>query len=532
MMYMNISIDFGTSNSVVSIIENNSDIIKHIYDPITGSELIPTIIYFIQDEIDKNLDINKYEFEKHYFIGSKAKENYNIYKIDENYFNNFKRYLGLCVKSLKSEFDNIKKKYVVDEDYVYFYILDKNNEEIKISIEDIIYLFLNGLNKMMNMNEPKIYITAPTYFTDKQKSQLTECYKRAGFEIKKYYNEPTSGAIFFINKYYKDIEIGDKHFIVLDVGGGTTDVTVVKYDFENKICEIIDVDGDNSLGGIDLNNILINNIYTKYKIDKNNRKWYKKLLDYTEDIKIKLTFLEKYDVVLENVPINNEIKEILKIEYTRHEYNKLIDETIDKIYTMVKMMTEKYSIENIVLIGGTTITPLLIQKLNNIIINSFFEKNTLYKTIVADGACVMNKLIQNDNEFTLIDVVPMDIYIKVNNDEYITVIKKNSRLPLLRELTFTTSRDSQRNIEIEIYEGNNKINIANYTIYGIPVMKKGDLIVKINFTISNIGILSLKINGITNKNNTSSLYNFEKDIKLLTNSNIKKILKNLIKNKI
>jgi molecular chaperone DnaK (HSP70) len=57
------------------------------------------------------------------------------------------------------------------------------------------------------------------------------------------------------------------------LGGGTIDTTVIQFHEQDNTCEVLDIDGNNSLGGIDIDNLLITDIYSKYSIDPTNIKW-------------------------------------------------------------------------------------------------------------------------------------------------------------------------------------------------------------------------------------------------------------------
>ena len=80
----NICIDFGTCNSVISLIQNSNtsvNSIQHILDDFSGDVLIPTTIYFYKDAIDENLSINDFIYTKHYIIGHGANEALSQQKI-------------------------------------------------------------------------------------------------------------------------------------------------------------------------------------------------------------------------------------------------------------------------------------------------------------------------------------------------------------------------------------------------------------------------------------------------------------------
>jgi molecular chaperone DnaK (HSP70) len=99
-----LAIDFGTCNSVISLIQNSNasvNTIQHILDDFSGDVLIPTTIYFYKDAIDENLSINDFVYTKHYIIGHGANEALSQQKIYENYFYQFKRFLGINKNSRK-----------------------------------------------------------------------------------------------------------------------------------------------------------------------------------------------------------------------------------------------------------------------------------------------------------------------------------------------------------------------------------------------------------------------------------------------
>lgn len=561
-----LAIDFGTCNSVISLIQNsNSSVnsIQHILDDFSGDVLIPTTIYFYKDAIDENLSINDFIYAKHYIIGHGANEALSQQKIHENYFYQFKRFLGINKNSkiinteLLNNFSNI---YTLDDETIYFNILinsDKNNDNkyIKISLIDIIRLFFIGLkhiisSKLNLSDKHKIStaITIPAYFNDLQRNQLKLAVENSGFDIYRIYNEPTAASIYYIKHFY-DVCDSNKKFIIYDLGGGTIDTTVIEYHYENNTCEILDIDGNSSLGGLDIDNIILRDIYNKYNIDPSNIRLRNKLKKYAEEIKIKLSFSTSYNIILEDVPIiqNNEIivKDTVKLSYSRQYFNMLINDLIDEMLISVINMSKKYEIDNIILIGGPTQIPLLYEKLFSMvkindkeIATSIISKNNLlYKTIVADGACLLNKLGRIENEITLLDIIPMNIGISGQDNKLSVMIKKNSKIPTSVEKTFTTSYDCQRNIDILVYEGNDEIDcfnnslIGSYKIIGLPALPKGKILIKLLFKITYNGILNISIIGFKNPfddNSNSFDYKFNNNIRLISSYMAKDLLKKLL----
>jgi molecular chaperone DnaK (HSP70) len=194
-----LAIDFGTCNSVISLIQNSNtnsvNSIQHILDDFSGDVLIPTTIYFYKDEIDENLSINDFVYTKHYIIGHGANEALSNQKIYENYFYQFKRFLGITSKSIDQNKDFLNKfnlEYTTDSDTIFFYLTCFDNPElkIKISIIDLIKLFFQALNQMIKLKlniigQINCVITCPAYFHDLQRTQLKKASEDAGFIVNK-----------------------------------------------------------------------------------------------------------------------------------------------------------------------------------------------------------------------------------------------------------------------------------------------------------------------------------------------------------
>ncbi len=562
---VNIAIDFGTCNTVISYISNTTSAqINHIVDNITGDVLIPTTLYFdydnlVSDDMSEGGSISNLVNNKHYYIGSVANEQYNYTKNEKLYFYQFKRFLGITSdNNFLKKFDN---EYTVDSDGIYFTIL-KNRSSL--SIIDLIKYYFIGLKDMIlkediikiDAIETKINIaiTVPAYFHDLQRSQFKQAVELAGFNILKMYNEPTAASIYAIYSEdlnikstqdnaidTKDLNIKGTKFLVYDLGGGTIDTTVIEYHHNENTCEIIDIDGNNSLGGIDIDNIIIENMYIKYNIDSTNIKNKKKVRQCAETVKISLTYNDNCCIILENIILcNGTCKEILKIEYTRHAFNNLVNDIITKMIEPIIKLTALYQIKDVIFIGGPTQIPLLQEKVK-LYVGSINSSNMigsvnskLYKTIVADGACCNYK-----SNITLLDIIPMNIGIKgtsSDSNKLVIMLNKNSKIPTSCEKTFTTSHDCQRIIDIEIYEGvSNDCNenhlIGKYKLVGIPPLKKGAILINLLFKISINGILNVSINGFKNpynEDNKNFDYKICDNIKLISSYMAKQLLKRLL----
>jgi molecular chaperone DnaK (HSP70) len=517
---MNICVDFGTCHTVISYIDENNDI-KHILNEITGDILIPTIIYFPNGENNTIENINNLKLETDYIIGTNANDCIKQHDDYKYCFTQFKRFLGITKKTINIDFLNkFQYDYELDDDIIYFKI-----GKLKISIIELIRLFVKGImvnvKEILKTDDLSVVLTCPAYFYDLQRTQLKNAFESSGLKILKMYNEPTVAGIYYINTIQNNLNEKndlDKKFIVYDLGGGTMDVTVTQYHNDIETCEILDICGDNCLGGVDIDNILIDDIYNKYEINRDNKKWYNRIKKYAEDIKIKLSHMDSYDIFLENVPIKDKIVDDLKITYTIFNFNRLIKDIIDKMTEPLIEMSKKHETNNIIFIGGPTQIKLLKNtvfsklKINetesNMTNNIINNDKILYKTIVSKGGITMMNMINDKKKFTLLDITPMNIGIASFDNKMITMIEKNTKTPTTVERIFTTQYDCQRSIDLDIYEGideNYKNNnfIGSYKIIGIPPLPCGSIIIKLLFKITINGILDISINGYKNSSDSN-----------------------------
>ena len=100
-------------------------------------------------------------------------------------------------------------------------------------------------------------VTVPAYFNDNQRKATRTAGELAGLKVRRIVNEPTAAALTY---GFHDRD-GDKKLLVVDLGGGTFDVTLMEV-FEGTI-EIVSTAGENFLGGEDFTNRVLATILQK-----------------------------------------------------------------------------------------------------------------------------------------------------------------------------------------------------------------------------------------------------------------------------
>ena len=96
-------------------------------------------------------------------------------------------------------------------------------------------------------------ITVPAYFTDAQRMSTQHAAQLADLPVLAIINEPTAAALAYGITKGNDEK---KTILVYDLGGGTFDVSIMRFDKES--IEILSSAGDSRLGGYDFDQHIIN----------------------------------------------------------------------------------------------------------------------------------------------------------------------------------------------------------------------------------------------------------------------------------
>ncbi|NLK22375.1 MAG: Hsp70 family protein [Epulopiscium sp.] len=236
-----LGIDFGTTNSVVSVYDFKEGQVQTI--PIDGSNVFPTAVQFETDPDDPD-KLSR-------IFGIQAKEAAIIYPQS-------------TVLSIKRLLGSEEKVKIVVDDKEYEFTPEQVTGEIlgylKQKADEYAQEELNIAGEFSGC-----VITVPANSTDKQKKMTKEAAKLAGFDEDNIYLrlEPAAAAI-----SYAVNERKNKKVLVYDFGGGTFDACVLDIrmtDTDEPSISILSTFGDNYLGGNDVDKIIIDMVYEEFK---------------------------------------------------------------------------------------------------------------------------------------------------------------------------------------------------------------------------------------------------------------------------
>ena len=236
-----LGIDFGTTNSVVSIYNFKDGEAQTI--PIDGANIFPTAIQFETDPDD--------ETKLSRIFGVQAKEAAIIYP--QSTVLSIKRLLG-SDEPIVISVDN--KEYTFTPEQIAGEILGYLKQKADEYAQE--ELSLGGAFS-------GCVITVPANSTDKQKKMTKEAAILAGFDEANVYLrlEPAAAAI-----SYAVHETADKKVLVYDFGGGTFDACILEIKAEETgepSISILSTYGDNDLGGNDIDKIIMDMVYEEFQ---------------------------------------------------------------------------------------------------------------------------------------------------------------------------------------------------------------------------------------------------------------------------
>ena len=250
-------------------------------------------------------------------------------------------------------------------------------------------------------------ITVPAYFNEKQKAATRKAAELAGLKVQRLLAEPTAAAISYgADKMSAD---EDKIFLVYDFGGGTFDLSVLVASGGSFIES--GTGGDRWLGGDDIDRLISEYVLTEAGKSNNvdlhelienlpERKKYafqgefktqvesaKKILSQPADSTT--IFIADYLETEDGDPID------IEVTLTRDTFESMIRPLVQRTIDLIDELLEKTaypidSIDNILLVGGSSCIPLVRNMLSEKYRKDKILSSEKPMLAIAEGAAILS----------------------------------------------------------------------------------------------------------------------------------------------
>lgn len=457
-----IGIDFGTSNSLVSYLDNNE--IKIIGDE-NGNKITPSII-----ALDKNGKI---------LIGNEAKNGTNI-------ISSIKRIIGKKLEEIHNK-DQLPFAIFEEEHLVKIKFGKINLTATEIAAKIIHKLKIIAENYFQEEISETV-ITVPAYFNEKSKSEIKKAAKIAGLNVLRLLNEPTAAALAY------GLDNNSKGtYLIYDLGGGTFDISILQ--LTKGIFRVLGVSGDSDLGGDDFDKLIYSKIIKDLQLTNLTQNQTLEIRKISK--KIKENFINS-NKVIKNITISDQN---YNFSLTLKEFKELSKDLINKTISLTKNLIKDLELKNtdidsIILVGGSTKLPLIYQKLSETFGEKKLFTNLNPDEIVAMGSAIQAHSLTFGSNNLLLDVVPLSVGLETMGGIVEKIIYRNSPIPITKSKEFTTYADGQTGMKFHIVQGERElakdcISLINFEIKNLPKKESGQIKVRVDFTIDADGLLTI-----------------------------------------
>jgi molecular chaperone DnaK len=446
-----VGIDLGTTNSEVAIIRNGQ---PHVFTE-EGDPILPSFVGLAEDG--------------RLLVGTAARNQWVLAP-------------ERTVKSIKRKMGQDVKVRMGDQEY--------RPQEISAMI---LRALKERASRELGTAVRKAVITVPAYFNDSQRQATREAGELAGLEVVRIVNEPTAASL-----TYDPNQTDLQRMLVYDLGGGTFDVSIVQS--QEGVIEVLSSHGDTQLGGDDFDDLLLafvaDDFMKKHGVDLRASIVAKaRLLRAVEAAKRQFSDHPFTRIEEEFIAEKDGQSLHLSLELDRNVYEAIIRPLLDKTMTCVQQALDDAlltasQIDKVVLVGGSTRTPLISRLLEERLGQSAHQEVNP-DLCVAMGASVQAALVSGvDVGAVLVDITPHSLGIKcldfdVGRDfpfRFAPILHRNTPLPASRSEVFRTVQDNQREVEIDIYQGErddvrHNHRVGRFLIQGLAKVPAGNQLV-------------------------------------------------------
>ena len=476
-----IGIDLGTSTSCVSVFEG---VQPTVIVNSEGNRTTPSVVGFANGERK---------------VGDAARR--QAITNPKNTVYAIKRFMGIPFDKAQKEADRVTYNVINEGGYPRVDIDGRKYTPQEISAT-ILQKMKKTAEDYLGTEVKDAVITVPAYFDDSQRKATIEAGQIAGLNVLRIINEPTAAALAYgVDKANKDMNI-----VVYDIGGGTSDVSILN--FGGGVFEVISTNGDSHLGGEDFDQAIVNYLVEEFEKQEgvnvsSDAMAMQRLKEAAEKAKIELSTTTSTDINLPYLTLVNGVPKHLMLTLTRAKFEQLTENLYNKLIELCKealrlSKLETKDIDEVILVGGSTRIPKVVEAAKTV-----FQKDPS-KAVNPDeavslGAAIQGAVLNKEDgvgDIVLLDVTPLNLGIETLGGVMTTLIEANTTIPCDKEETFSTAADNQTEVTINLLQGNRPMasqnkSIGRFNLTGILPAKRGVPQIAVKISINANGVIEV-----------------------------------------
>jgi molecular chaperone DnaK len=474
-----VGIDLGTSNSAVAILDRDGA--PRILTTLAGATTLPSVVSFGDDEV---------------LVGEPAQA--KIAELPDRTVAGAKRLLGRrCDDPEVRRLARALPYPVVaaDNGDAWLRVGDR-----VVAPEEVSALVLFELRAIAErfLREPigSAVITVPAWFDAAQRQATKDAAAIAGLEVRRLLGEPVAAAL-----GHGAHRGQDRRYVVCDLGGGTFDVAIV--DVEHGVFEVLSCAGDAFLGGDDIDRLIVDELVREVRSSHGldllgDSSALVRMRAEAQRVKHALSLEPSADVrlpALARLPSGRPID--IARPTRREELEQWSAPILQRLEApcreaMARAGRTPDQVDEILLVGGMTRMPAVRRRLAQI----FGKEPRVVPNpdeVVAIGAAIEVAVLDGAvSGVLLLDVTARGLGLSVGDGPCDLVIAPSAVVPTRDHRVITTSSDSQKVLEFDLWEGESAQRAANrhlgrYAVEALPDAPAGEVLVLVELTVDTDG---------------------------------------------